>query len=147
MNTKAADQGTERIEFLKRQFSEDHFTTFLGMRLEKLESGYAEVSMAVRTGMTTREGVVNGGITATLANTASVYAGMTVEVQDRDLLIHISMDFIKSVREWPLLVARATVIKETAKQAFVSVEVVNADDGDEIVAFGTMTYHKPPARK
>ncbi len=66
-----------RIEELKQGFGEHDFAKLLGVELEKLEVGIAEVSAIVTQEMLITQGIAQGGVAFSIADFAGVYAAMS----------------------------------------------------------------------
>ena len=59
---------------------------YLGARLEKVEPGHVEISLAFRPELTQQHGFFHAGVVATIADSAGGYAGFTLFPADSGVL-------------------------------------------------------------
>ena len=116
------------------------FAQLIGMRLEDLKMDEATVSVEIRDDLRQPSGVLHGGVTATLIDTAMAFAVRTrLEPTAATATIDLTVHYLR-----PLVEGRATCIAKTVragKRIFtVSAEVFNSDG--KIIATGLSTYTK-----
>ncbi len=124
---------------LVEEFPNVPLNRLLGLRLERLEEGEAEVAMPVKEAYLQEGGVVHGGVISALADTAAVYALIPGLPEDRTLTgVEFKVSFLKPVRLGAGdLVARARTVRRGRQIGFSEVEV--SQDGKP-VATGTFTF-------
>jgi uncharacterized protein (TIGR00369 family) len=116
------------------------FAQLIGMRLEDLKMDEATISVEIRDDLRQPSGVLHGGVTATLIDTAMAFAVRTrLEPTAATATIDLTVHYLR-----PLVEGRATCIAKTVragKRIFtVSAEVFNSDG--KIIATGLSTYTK-----
>ena len=116
------------------------FAQLIGMRLEDLKMDKATISVEIRDDLRQPSGVLHGGVTATLIDTAMAFAVRTrLEPTAATATIDLTVHYLR-----PLVEGRATCIAKTVragKRIFtVSAEVFNSDG--KIIATGLSTYTK-----
>ena len=116
------------------------FAQLIGMRLEDLKMDEATISVEIRDDLRQPSGVLHGGVTATLIDTAMAYAVRTrLEPTAATATIDLTVHYLR-----PLVEGRATCIAKTVragKRIFtVSAEVFNSEG--KIIATGLSTYTK-----
>jgi uncharacterized protein (TIGR00369 family) len=116
------------------------FAAHLGIRLESLREGEAELALPYEKKLTTMGDVVHGGAIGSLIDTAA--AAAAVSAADGDSLaggttIDVSISLLSAARGSDLR-ARATVIRRGKAISFLEVDV---EDGEgQPVAKGLVTY-------
>jgi len=116
------------------------FAQLIGMRLEDLKMDEATISVEIRDDLRQPSGVLHGGVTATLIDTAMAFAVRTrLEPTAATATIDLTVHYLR-----PLVEGRATCIAKTVragKRIFtVSAEVFNSEG--KIIATGLSTYTK-----
>ena len=116
------------------------FAQLIGMRLEDLRMDEATISVEIRDDLRQPSGVLHGGVTAALIDTAMAFAVRTrLEPTAATATIDLTVHYLR-----PLVEGRATCIAKTVragKRIFtVSAEVFNSDG--KIIATGLSTYTK-----
>jgi len=114
------------------------FAQLIGMRLEDLKMDEATISVEIRDDLRQPSGVLHGGVTATLIDTAMAFAVRTrLEPTAATATIDLTVHYLR-----PLVEGRATCIAKTVragKRIFtVSAEVCNSEG--KIIATGLSTY-------
>ena len=102
------------------------------------DGGVGEVSLVLQPYYLQGAGVVQGGIVATLADTACFWAVHSLLKQgERTTTIEIKLNFLAPARSGSLH-AKATVLDYSDRLAVVEVEVT--DDSENAIAQGLSTY-------
>jgi uncharacterized protein (TIGR00369 family) len=117
----------------------------LGLRLVDRAPGRAEVVLAARDDLRQEEGVIHGGILATLLDTAAVYAVHPDLPADQTMTsISFTVNFLAAAAPAGADVhARATVLRQG--RTVVVCEAEASQDGT-LVARGSFTYLLRPRR-
>lgn len=112
---------------------------FLGFRLLDSDSGSSRVALTLDPRHGQEMGVVHGGILATLADTAAVYALIgDLEEGTGMTSVEFKVNFTRPCRvDGDEIVATANVISRGRRIAVCQSEV---RQGDRLVAVGTFTY-------
>jgi uncharacterized protein (TIGR00369 family) len=134
------------LDEIRERFERSEFhSRWIGMRLERLVSGEAEVSLEVETKHRNLLGTLHGGMIATLADTVTgVAMGSTL---DRTLVwttTALNVTFLAPGRTGRVL-ARGRVVKRGWRFGYAEADVV--DDEDRLLARATATFAIMPARR
>jgi len=115
----------------------------LGLELRASEPGAATVAMRPVESTAQEYGVVHGGILATLADTAAVYALHPYLAEgDRMTSIEFKVNFLGPVTPRGEVIATSSVVRRGRTVAVVRVDVRQAE---QIVVTGLFTYIILPA--
>ncbi|MBD0325895.1 MAG: PaaI family thioesterase [Pyrinomonadaceae bacterium] len=119
-------------------FAEVPFARLLGLELGELEPGAATVYLALREDLKRNGGLLHGGVTASLIDTAAAFAAMTLlksgeSTTTVDLTIHYLRPLIEGRPS-----ARARVLRAGRRVLVISVDVV--DEREALVATALTTY-------
>jgi uncharacterized protein (TIGR00369 family) len=138
---------TERAEITveQRRYAADvlhslPFAKLIGMRLADLQPGEAKITMEMRDDLQQPSGVLHGGVTATLIDTAMAFAMRTLIPHDQntatiDLTVHYLRPHVDGTIECTAKVVRA------GKRIFtISADVFGAEG--KLVATAISTYTK-----
>ncbi|MBK8303034.1 MAG: PaaI family thioesterase [Chloracidobacterium sp.] len=114
------------------------FSKLIGMKLVKLEVDEAQISIDMRDDLRQPSGVLHGGVTATLIDTAMAFAvrtrlGIDEATATIDLTIHYLRPHITGVFTCTAKVVRA------GKRIFTVSADVHGEDG-KLIATGLSTY-------
>jgi uncharacterized protein (TIGR00369 family) len=73
-------------ERTRASFARQGIMEYLGARLDKVEPGHVEISLAFRPELTQQHGFFHAGVVATIADSAGGYAGFTLFPADSGVL-------------------------------------------------------------
>lgn len=120
-------------------FASTPINGFLGMRLLHRSAGQARLELPLRPEFLQVEGIVHGGIVATLCDTAAVYVLYPELTADRGMTsIEFKLNFLAAVRaDGAPLIAEATLLRAGRS---VAVCESAAWQGDRLCAKGSFTY-------
>ncbi len=134
------DRALTEAEKLRVQeaFEKVPFAHLIGIELGEVERGSATLHLVVRNELKQNQGVVHGGVTASLIDTASAFAVLTLlEPGQATTTIDLTIHYLR-----PLLtgqaVARARVLRAGRRVMVVSVDVL--DEAENPVATALTTY-------
>ncbi len=129
---------------LQARFDAVAVNRLLGLKLQRAESTGATIELDPLPAMTQEYGVVHGGLLASLADTAAVYAVHPfLGPGERMTSIEFKINFLAAARPGlGTIVATSTVIKRGRTVAVVSVDV---KQGESLIATGLFTYIVLPA--
>lgn len=124
---------------IREAFENVPFARLVGIELGEIEQrGEASLHLAVRDDLRQNRGVVHGGVTASLIDTAAAFAILTqLEPGQSTTTIDLTIHYLR-----PLLngkaTARARVLRAGRRLIVVSIEVV--DEGGNLVATALTSY-------
>ena len=125
---------------LEAAFAEVNFARLLGLEIVELRRGEAALSMRVRPELTRMTGIVHGGAVASLMDSASAFAVLTLlGPEEQTVTVDLTLHFLRPVSEGRIE-ARARVLRAGRRVCTVSIEAT-ADSG-KLVATALTTYLK-----
>ena len=114
------------------------FAQLIGMRLEDLKMDEATISVEIRDDLRQPSGVLHGGVTATLIDTAMAFAVRTrLEPTAATATIDLTVHYLRPLTEGHA-VCTAKVVRAGKRIFTVSAEVENA--AGKLIATGLSTY-------
>ncbi len=130
----------ERIQRLERALEAVPYAQLLGIQLEKLAPGEATLTLPVRPELSQNHGVVHGGATASLIDSATAFAILTLlEPEERVTTVDLTISYLRPAREGQMR-ATARVLRQGRRLLTVSAEVTNT--GGTLLATALSTYIK-----
>jgi acyl-CoA thioesterase len=131
-------------QIVNEMLSEDSFSNWLGIELLKVELSYCKLKMLTRTEMLNGFGILHGGISYALADSALAFAANTEG--RHSVSIETSISHHVMVRENETLFAEAAPIVKQSKFSNYQVLVTNSEN--QIVAsFKGTVYHSSESWK
>lgn len=128
----------EIVAYAQNRMKLSRFNMLVGFEVERLFEGGAVVSMTVRDHHRQIHGVVHGGVTAALADTAAAFAAYTVVPEGTELVtIELKINYLLPIPEGKVR-AEGKVLR--AGRNFIVVECDVHNDRGEIVAKALMTF-------
>jgi uncharacterized protein (TIGR00369 family) len=121
------------LDQARQIFAAQAFTTLIGAELVQFGDGTAEIAVPFRDELTQQNGFLHGGVLAYAVDNAVTFAAATA-LGPVILTSGISVTYLRPARD--AIVARATVVGSTRRQAVVRCEVFC---GDKLVASGQGT--------
>jgi uncharacterized protein (TIGR00369 family) len=123
---------------LKEAFENIPFAQLLGLKLGALARGSAELKLNIREELKRNRGLVHGGVTASLIDTAAAFAILTLlEPGQRTSTVDLTIHYLR-----PLLkgktTAQARVVRAGRRLIVVSVDVF--DESEVLVATALTSY-------
>jgi uncharacterized protein (TIGR00369 family) len=130
----------ERLERIERAIEAVPYAQLLGIELEKVIPGEATLTLAIRPELTQNHGVVHGGAIASLLDTATAFAILTLlEPEERVTTVDLTISYLRPALKGTLT-ATARVLRQGRRLFAVSAEVVDASE--TLVATALSTYIK-----
>ena len=116
-----------RADQIKKQFTTIPYVQFLGIKLERIEYGLAEVSLDILEVLKRNNGIAHGGVIASLIDTATAFATLSViSTAGRTTTVDLTINFLR-----PLAGGKATaiarIIRSGRRIAVVSANVLDND--------------------
>lgn len=138
--SRGAQLSAEELARLEAAFAEVNFARLLGLEVIELRRGEAALSMRVRPELTRMTGIVHGGAVASLMDSASAFAVLSLlGPEEQTVTVDLTLHFLRPVSEG-LIEARARVLRAGRRVCTVSIEAT-ADSG-KLVATALTTYLK-----
>jgi len=135
MDPAAAQALAERVA--ESMYSRDTASKTLGMRIERVEPGFAELTMAVRRDMLNGHAICHGGLIFTLADSAFAFACNSYNLST--VASGCAIEFIAPAREGDVLTARARERQLAGRTGVYDVEIVN-ERGEVVALFRGKSY-------
>src|SRR6476619_7575340 len=130
----------ERRERIERAIEGVPYAQLLGIELEKVVPGEAILTLAIRPALSQNHGVVHGGAIASLIDTATAFAIMTLlEPEERVTTVDLTISYLRPGLEGRLR-ATARVLRQGRRLLNTSAEVSN--EGGTLLATALSTYIK-----
>lgn len=125
-------------ERLREIFTRIPYARLLGIEFVEAGRGSAAFALELREELTRNEGIMHGGAIASLLDTASAFAVMSLlELGQRTVTVDLTIHFMRPVTSGRIE-ARAKVLRAGRRLATLSVELT--DPSDKLIAIGTTTY-------
>jgi len=130
----------ERRERIERAIEGVPYAQLLGIELEKVVPGEAILTLAIRPELSQNHGVVHGGAIASLIDTATAFAILTLlEPEERVTTVDLTISYLRPGLEGRLR-ATARVLRQGRRLLNTSAEVTN--EGGTLLATALSTYIK-----
>lgn len=135
-----AQLSPERVEELRKQLSQIPYAKLLGMQLGEIRHSVATLTFEIREDLKRNNGIVHGGAIASLIDTATAFATMTIlEPGQRATTVDLSISFLRPLSSGQAS-ATGRIVRAGRRIVVTSAEVL-ADDGT-LVATALSTYIK-----
>lgn len=123
---------------IDRAFEDVPFARFLGIEMVEVERGMAVLRILVRDDLRRNGGVIHGGVTASLIDTAAAFSIMTILEPDQatttvDLTVHYLRPIVAGIAT-----ARARVVRSGRRIVIAAVDVF--DEAETLLATALTTY-------
>ncbi len=124
----------------EKMYDRDYFSQWLGIACPEIRPGYCKLTMTVKKEMLNGFGIVHGGVTFSLADSALAFASNSYG--RISVSIEASMSYLQSAKEGDLLIAEAVQISLTDKIGVYHISVIN-QNGMRISDFKGTVYRTP----
>lgn len=121
-----------------RMIAKDHFSNWLGIRLLDIGSGYCKLQMTVREEMLNGFGILHGGVSFSLADSAFAFASNShgrLSVSQNSQITHV-----KSATVGEVLIAEAEELHIGHKMATYDVRIYRQEKAELIALFRGSVY-------
>lgn len=108
---------------LTHMMKHDHFSQWMGLEIEEIQAGYCRLHMTVRHEMLNGFGILHGGVTFSMADSAFAFASNSHG--QLSVSLNASITYPKSAKEGDTLTAEATERNRSNKTATYDIEVRN----------------------
>lgn len=131
---------SSQIKRLEKALGSVPFAGLIGIELEEVGRGSATLAVNVRKELTQNRGVVHGGAIASLVDTATAFAIITLLApRERVTTVDLTISYLRPVAKGRLR-SRARVVRAGRRLFVVSAEVVAEDT--TLLATALSTYIK-----
>ncbi len=128
------------VQKAREHFSKVPFVQLIGMELLDLKFGEAVLKLNMRAELRQPHGILHGGATASLIDTAMAYAVVTrLTEEEKASTVDLTVHYLRPVVEGSI-VCTAKIVRGGRRILTVSAEVVN-DEG-KLIATALSTYTK-----
>jgi uncharacterized protein (TIGR00369 family) len=136
----AASVPAERLERIGRAIKAVPYAQLLGIELEKVSPGEATLALAIRPELSQNHGVVHGGAIASLIDTATAFAILTLlEPEERVTTVDLTINYLRPAITGKLM-STARVLRHGRRLFAVSAEVT--DESGTLLSTALSTYIK-----
>ena len=130
----------QKVERARAAFASVPYAKFLGLRLGDIQQGQVSIHLDVRDELKHHQGVVHGGVIASLIDTASAFAVLTqIDVNERITTTDLTIHYLRPITSGRMT-ATARIVRGGRRLFVLSVEVTN--DTNVLVATAVTTYIK-----
>ena len=137
-----APLSAEELSRLRDAFALVPYARLLGIEVVRLERGAAVFALETRTVLTRMEGIVHGGAIASLMDTASAFAVLSLlGPGEQTVTVDLTLHFLRPV-SGGRVEARARVLRAGRRVVTVSIEA--SDEAGKLVATALTTYLRSP---
>ncbi|WP_077003338.1 hydroxyphenylacetyl-CoA thioesterase PaaI [Variovorax sp. KK3] len=134
-NDTQAQRTAERVR--DAMFANDRAVRGLGMEIEAIAPGRADIAMTVREDMLNGHDICHGGFISTLADSAFAYACNSYN--EVTVASGFGIDFVAPAREGDRLVARCVEVSKAGRTGVYDTEVLN-QRGEKVAVFRGRSY-------
>jgi len=113
----------------------DLFSNWLGIELLEISEGYSKIKMSIRNEMVNGFGIVHGGVTFSLADSAFAFA--CNNRNNLSVALDTSINFIKPVHVGDVLIAEAKEIHNGKSTGLYQISIVNQHNNTVALFKGT----------
>jgi acyl-CoA thioesterase len=110
-------------EVVSHMIQHDRFSQWLGIEVLDIKEGYSKIKMTIREEMLNGFGIVHGGVTFSLADSAFAFA-----CNNRNRLsvaLDTSINFIKTIHQGDVLTAEAKELHNGSSTGLYHIEITN----------------------
>jgi acyl-CoA thioesterase len=130
----------EELARLRDAFAQVHYARLLGFEFVTAERGAATLALEVREELTRMGGILHGGALASLIDTASAFAALSLlEAGAHTVTVDLTIHYLRPVSTGRVE-AHARVLRAGRRVVTVAIDATNADD--KAVATALTTYLK-----
>lgn len=128
----------DEVARLRAAFAAVAYAHLLGLELTEVGRGRATLALAIRPELTRMEGIMHGGALASLMDTASAFAVLSLLAPTaQTVTVDLALHFLRPVSRGRIS-AQAHVLR--AGRSFATVSIEATDDAGTLVATALTTY-------
>jgi uncharacterized protein (TIGR00369 family) len=133
-----AELSADELARLRGAYARVAYVRLLGIEIVRLERGAAVFGLNVRDELTRMEGIVHGGAIASLMDSASAFAVLSLlRPEEQTVTVDLTLHFLRPVSAGRVE-ARARVLR--AGRRVVTVAIEATDSAGKLIATGLTTY-------
>ncbi|MGC8497189.1 MAG: PaaI family thioesterase [Thermoplasmata archaeon] len=129
----------ENIAVLKELMDNDNFLKYLGGKVEKIEPGYCKIVLGFKDNLTRYGNIINGGVIATLADSAGGCAVLTVNDGRDQVTVNLNISYLSAIKSGPVS-AEANIIRSGKNVAFAEISIYDGSGKKCATATGTWFF-------
>jgi acyl-CoA thioesterase len=128
----------DEVARLRAAFASVAYAHLLGLELTEVGRGRAKLALDLRPELTRMEGIMHGGALASLIDTASAFAVLSLLTPtEQTVTVDLTLHFLRPVSRG-CVSAQARVLR--AGRSFATVAIEATDDAGALVATALTTY-------
>ena len=128
----------EREKAIREKFENNHFPRLVGIEIDSIEPGRARLSLEVREELLQLQGIMHGGVIATIIDTAVAFAIIGAsEPDDRFTTVEMKVNYLAPIREGRIL-ADARLVRDGRRIVVADCDLF--DSNGRLAAKGLLTY-------
>lgn len=124
---------TQAQAVFNKMMERDHFSQWMGIELIDISEGFCRLRMTVKKEMLNGFGILHGGVSFALADSAFAFASNSYG--RLSVSLNASMTYSKSAKESDILLAEAKKVTLGNRTATFDVEISNQSSGELIALF------------
>ena len=129
-----------RKQLARKGFEKSNFDQLVGIEFVDIGEGWATLKLKMQDKLKQPQGILHGGATATLIDTAMAFAVISKLAEDeKAATVNLTVHYLRSVIKGEI-VCTARIVKAGKRLLTVSAEVVN--DEEKMTATAISTYSK-----
>jgi acyl-CoA thioesterase len=113
------------VTVVNKMMSEDRFSQWLGIEVLEIKEGYSRLRMTIRPEMVNGFGIIHGGVTFSLADSAFAFA--CNNRNNLSVALDTSINFTKPVQVNDVLTAEATELHNGSSTGLYQIAIHNQD--------------------
>lgn len=120
------DNDKKAQDVVNKMMTSDRFSQWLGISVLEIRQGYSKIRMTIRPEMLNGLGIIHGGVTFSLADSAFAFA--CNNRNNLSVALDTSINFLKPVHVDDVLTAEATEIHNGRTTGLYQIRVINQHD-------------------
>ena len=117
---------------INKMMADDKFSQWLGIKVLGIQAGYSKVRMTIREEMVNGLGVIHGGITFSLADTAFAFA--CNNRNNLSMALDTSITFVKPTKPGDVITAEAKELHNGRSTGLYLITILN-QNGEHVAVF------------
>lgn len=120
------DKDKNAQDVVSKMMTDDRFSQWLGITVLEIREGYSRIRMTIRPEMLNGLGIIHGGVTFSLADSAFAFA--CNNRNNLSVALDTSINFLKPVHVDDVLTAEATEVHNGRTTGLYQIRVMNQHD-------------------
>ncbi|MCL4343604.1 MAG: PaaI family thioesterase [Thaumarchaeota archaeon] len=127
------------VGVLKEIIENDPFLKLLGVKVERIQAGSCRLSLHYRDELARFGNILNGGVTATLADAAGGCAALSYNLGKNEVTVDLDVSYLRPISEGPVA-AESSVVKGGESIAYTITNIYDGKGNLCAIAKGTYFY-------